>query len=193
MKFNKYIFNIRNWVKKNNIPIKTYLLYFIVFLALIVGMTYSRYVTAGNSGSESANVAKPIICLSGDGKSSFPLVLDDIYPGVTNYSPNFIVTNDNGTYVSETSMQYTISVQVATPDGANLPVTYSLQQYDGANWNDVSSSTIHYSEAAVSTTDTYRIKATWDNTNQSNNSFTYMTKPDWLTVEVNWQQLGPSS
>lgn len=190
MKYNKYVVKFRKTIKKYDLPIGIYLLYFIVILTLIFSLTYSKYVTAESADATSANAAKIIIkTTDSTGKQDYPVKLENIYPGETTYT-EFCVTNNDETNISEVAIKYTISLSVITPYGANIPADYSVQKYDGTNWKDIDSDTWQYMKAGLAETDIYRICVTWPSDDNLNTTEMYSNQLDWLALDVRWQQVG---
>lgn len=136
--------------KKFRLPIKAYLMYFIVATILFTGVSLSKYAVS-SGGSDSAGVATILVTDNAD--ETF-LNLSATPGEDTQFELNLI--NKRGALVSETKIRYTLEILNLT---GNLPFTFTFyRKGDGGVLNEVGSTATATFEAGIDETHVYVVK-----------------------------------
>ena len=136
--------------KKFRLPIKAYLMYFIVATILFTGVSLSKYaVSAG--GSDGAGVAT--IAITDNADESF--INLSATPGEdTEFELNVI--NKRGAIISETAIEYTVEIQNLT---GNLPFSFTFyRKGEGGVLTNVGSTATATFKAGIDETHVYVVK-----------------------------------
>ena len=155
------------------IHVKNLIVLIVIIILIIVGIsiTMSRY----KSQSESTLNADVAFYVVKDGYQTGNIFLENLYPRDEAYNYQFTIANTDGTHTAETSIDYTVDLEITT----NLPLTFKIYK-NGSTTPLTSSSDISNQIVLDATNETYIRKI-----QIKSGSFTHgTTKTDTYKVEV---------
>ena len=181
--------------KKIHIKNLIVLIIVIILIAVGISITMSRY----KSESESTLSADVAFYVVKDGYQTGNIFLENVYPRDEVYTYQFTVANFEGSNTAETSIDYTVDLDITT----NLPLTYKI--YRGSTQltssSDVSNQVVLDDTGAtymrkiqikgnfahgVKKTDTYKIEVTFPKSYAENEEFEGMI--DNINIKLDAKQ-----